>query len=303
MVKNSKFIINILLVMVLICQACGHSEEKTAVSGTSDSASCVLTSPEGNLRKDSESGLSSSTDRSSEDNADDDSSTTEISVNEEQENTEKETSDMTPEISSEDFYITTISDEIFARMKGKSYKDECNVPIEDLRYIHILHKNLEGSTKEGEMVCHEVIAQDLLEIFEELYLNNYPIERMVLVDDYDADDETSMTANNSSCFNYRCISHTTTISKHGLGIAVDINPLYNPYTKIVNGTRTVEPAAGVPYLDRDADFPYKIDENDLCYKLFIEHGFEWGGSWTNSKDYQHFEMPDSVAKELRAKYQ
>lgn len=308
MVKNSKFIINILLVMVLLCQACGHSEEKTAFSGTSDSASCVLTSPEGNLRKDSESGLSSSTDRSSEDNADDDSSTTEkstteSSVNEEQENTEKETSDMTPEISSEDFYITTISDEIFARMKGKSYKDECNVPIEDLRYIHILHKDLEGNTKEGEMVCHEVIAQDLLEIFEELYLNNYPIERVELVDEYDADDETSMTANNSSCFNYRCISHTTTISKHGLGIAVDINPLYNPYTKIVNGTRTVEPAAGAPYLDRDADFPYKIDENDLCYKLFIEHGFEWGGSWTNSKDYQHFEMPDSVAKELRAKYQ
>lgn len=308
MVKNSKFIINILLVMVLLCQACGHSEEKTAVSGASDSSSSVLTSTEGNLRKDSESGLSSSTDRSSEDNADDDSSTTEkstteSSVNEEQENTEKETSDMTPEISSEDFYITTISDEIFARMKGKSYKDECNVPIEDLRYIHILHKDLEGSTKEGEMVCHEVIAQDLLEIFEELYLNNYPIESMVLVDDYDADDETSMTANNSSCFNYRCISHTTTISKHGLGIAVDINPLYNPYTKIVNGTRTVEPAAGAPYLDRDADFPYKIDENDLCYKLFIEHGFEWGGSWTNSKDYQHFEMPDSVAKELRAKYQ
>ncbi|PWT29350.1 hypothetical protein CPT75_07595 [Butyrivibrio fibrisolvens] len=205
-------------------------------------------------------------------------------------------------ISSEDFYISEITDELFDRMKGKSYKDDCNVPREDLRYIHILHKNLEGNTCEGEMVCHKIIAQDLLEIFEELYLNDYPIERMVLIDEYGADDETSMTANNSSCFNYRVISHTTKISKHGLGIAVDINPLYNPYTKIVDGTRIVEPAAGEPYLDREADFPYKIDEDDLCYKLFIEHGFEWGGSWTSAKDYQHFEMPDSVADELRAIY-
>ena len=33
----------------------------------------------------------------------------------------------------------------------------------------------------------------------------------------------------------------------------------------------------------------KIDENDLCYKLFIEHGFTWGGNWNSSKDYQHFQ--------------
>lgn len=211
-------------------------------------------------------------------------------------------SDMDSTISSEDFYISEITDELFEKMQGKSYKDDCNVPREDLRYIHILHKNLEGDTCEGEMVCHKIIAQDLLEIFEELYLNDYPIERMVLIDEYGADDETSMTANNSSCFNYRVISHTTKISKHGLGIAVDINPLYNPYTKIVDGTRIVEPAAGEPYLDREADFPYKIDEDDLCYKLFIEHGFEWGGSWTRAKDYQHFEMPDPVADELRATY-
>lgn len=210
--------------------------------------------------------------------------------------------DMDSTISSEDFYISEITDELFDRMKGKSYKDDCNVPREDLRYIHILHKDLEGNTCEGEMVCHKIIAQDLLEIFEELYLNDYPIEHMVLIDEYGADDETSMTANNSSCFNYRVISHTTKISKHGLGIAVDINPLYNPYTKIVDGTRIVEPAAGEPYLDREADFPYKIDEDDLCYKLFIEHGFEWGGSWTSAKDYQHFEMPDFVADELRATY-
>jgi hypothetical protein len=189
----------------------------------------------------------------------------------------------------ESFYAIPIPDEIFAKMQGKSYKDDCTIPRDDLRYIHVLHKNIEGETLEGEMVCSKLIAEDLLEIFRELYDQSYPIEKMRLIDEYDANDELSMTDNNSSCFNYRTISHTNKISKHGLGIAVDINTLYNPYTKVVDGERIIEPAAGAPYLDRDAEFPYKIERGDLCYNLFIAHGFEWGGDWPDRKDYQHFE--------------
>ena len=187
------------------------------------------------------------------------------------------------------FYAIPIPDEIFAKMQGKSYKDDCTIPRDDLRYIHVLHKNIEGETLEGEIVCSKLIAEDLLEIFRELYEQSYPIEKMRLIDEYDANDELSMTDNNSSCFNYRTISHTNKISKHGLGVAVDINTLYNPYTKVVDGERIIEPAAGAPYLDRDADFPYKIERGDLCYNLFISHGFEWGGDWPDRKDYQHFE--------------
>lgn len=187
------------------------------------------------------------------------------------------------------FYAIPIPDEIFAKMQGKSYKDDCTIPRDDLRYIHVLHKNIEGETLEGEMVCSTLIAEDLLEIFRELYDQSYPIEKMRLIDEYDANDELSMTDNNSSCFNYRTISHTNKISKHGLGVAVDINTLYNPYTKVVDGERIIEPTAGAPYLDRDADFPYKIERGDLCYNLFIAHGFEWGGDWPDRKDYQHFE--------------
>ena len=191
--------------------------------------------------------------------------------------------------SDEAFYAIPIPDEIFAKMQGKSYKDDCTIPRDDLRYIHVLHKNIEGETLEGEMVCSKLIAEDLLEIFRELYEQSYPIEKMRLIDEYDANDELSMTDNNSSCFNYSTISHTNKISKHGLGVAVDINTLYNPYTKVVDGERIIEPAAGAPYLDRDAEFPYKIERGDLCYNLFIAHGFEWGGDWPDRKDYQHFE--------------
>ena len=81
-------------------------------------------------------------------------------------------------------------------------------------------------------------------------------------------------------------------------MAVDINTLYNPYIKEVDGKRILEPATAEKYIDRSKDFPYKIDKNDLCYKIFTEHGFEWGGDWENRKDYQHFEIPDQIVKIL-----
>ena len=180
---------------------------------------------------------------------------------------------------SKGFYVKKIDDEIFARIKGKSYKDDCTVPREDLRYLHVLHKDLDGKTHEGEMICNVYIAADLLDIFQKLYEANYPIEKIRLIDEYNADDETSMRDNNSSCFNFRFISHTNKVSKHGLGLAVDINTLYNPYVKVVNGKRILEPATAEKYTDRSKKFSYKIEKNDLCYKLFKEHGFEWGGEW------------------------
>ena len=188
-----------------------------------------------------------------------------------------------------DFYISKIPDDIFEKMQGKSYKADCTVPRDELRYVHVLHMGFDGQTKEGELVVNKAIADDVLAIFEELYQADYPIEKVELVDAYNADDEESMSHNNSSAFNFRFISNTTNISKHGLDMAVDINTLYNPYVKTVDGKLSIEPANATAYVDRSKDFPYKIDHDDLCYKLFTKYGFTWGGDWTHSKDYQHFE--------------
>ncbi|MDD6037350.1 MAG: M15 family metallopeptidase [bacterium] len=187
------------------------------------------------------------------------------------------------------FFISNIPDDIFEKMQGKSYKEDCTVDREELRYVHVLHTGFDGEIKEGELIVNEAIAEDVLEIFEELFRAKYPIEKVRLVDEYDADDESSMSDNNSSAFNFRFISHTTKVSKHGLGLAIDINPLYNPYVKTVDGKLSIEPANSTEYVDRDKENPYQIDHDDLCYKLFTEHGFTWGGDWNSSKDYQHFE--------------
>ena len=197
------------------------------------------------------------------------------------------------------FKISEIDSTIFSRIKGKTFKDDCTLPLEDLRYLNLLHKDIKGNTLNGEMICSKYISKDLIEIFTKLYKENYPIEKIRLMDEYNADDETAMRDNNSSCFNFRFISHTKKISKHGLGLAVDINTLYNPYHKIVNGKEIIEPSTAKEYLDRTKKFVYKIEENDICCRLFKEHGFIWGGNcWDDRQDYQHFEIPDDVVKKL-----
>lgn len=188
------------------------------------------------------------------------------------------------------FSINAIPDSIFALMRGRSYKSDCTIARSSLRYILCLHRDDGGRAIVGEMVVNKAIADDVLHIFRELFEGGYPIERMRLIDYWDADDERAMTANNSSSFNFRFISHTKKVSKHGMGMAIDINPLYNPYTKTLrNGTIIVEPAAGKAYLDRRRQFRYKITRGDLCHRLFRKYGFRWGGDWKTMKDYQHFE--------------
>jgi hypothetical protein len=187
------------------------------------------------------------------------------------------------------FTQSEITDEIFSRIQGKSFPEECTTSRENLRFLRVSHYNGEGEVCQGELICHHSIAEDLLDIFRQLYDARYPIERMVLIDEYDADDEASMAHNNTSAFNFRYISGTRRLSKHSLGLAVDINPLYNPYVRQRGGKTLVSPSGAAPYADRSKDFPYKIDRNDLCYRLFKAHGFTWGGDWKSSKDYQHFE--------------
>ena len=187
------------------------------------------------------------------------------------------------------FICQEIPDEIFDFMQGRSYKKGCNVPRADLRYLTILHRNIEGQTVVGELVVNKRISADILEIMRQLYDLSYPIERVRLIDYYDADDVKSMEANNTSCFNWRPQSGSASYSKHATGMAIDINPLYNPYYKCPYVNQTIEPAVAEPYMDRMWEFPYKIEEDDACYRVFTEHGFKWGGNWNSLRDYQHFE--------------
>ena len=193
-------------------------------------------------------------------------------------------------VGAQEFSAQPIPDSVFHRMQGRSWPEGCTIRRADLRYLRLTHVDAESKEHVGEMVCNKAIANDLIEIFKELYRQKYPIQRIRLIDDYEAVDERSMRDNNSSCFCYRKMSGTTKLSKHAMGMAVDINTLYNPYVRTgKDGRRIVEPATATKYVDRRKTFPYKIVKGDLLYRLFVQHGFKWGGSWRTMKDWQHFE--------------
>lgn len=193
----------------------------------------------------------------------------------------------------EGFYYEPLTDEVKERITGISYPESgCTVPYEDLAYVGLLYFDFDGEEQTGELICNQAVAQDMVEIFYELYQNDYRIERVRLVDEYAGDDTASMADNNTSCFNYRVVDGTTNLSKHAYGLAIDVNPYYNPYVvynKNGDGSTYISPPGSEVYADRSQSFPYKIDENDLCYRLFTEHGFTWGGNWNSTKDYQHFQ--------------
>ncbi len=189
----------------------------------------------------------------------------------------------------QDFYYEPLSDSIKARINGISYAEGCTVPYEDLCYMKILYVDFQGQTQSGELICATTIADDLVTIFYELYQAGYQIDKIKLIDEYGGDDTLSMEDDNTSCFNYRVVDNSTTLSKHALGRAIDINPFYNPYVTYPDGVKRISPEGSEDYANRSNDFPYKIDTNDLCYQLFIEHGFTWGGNWNSCKDYQHFQ--------------
>lgn len=187
-----------------------------------------------------------------------------------------------------EFYATYLNDEIIDTITGLSYPDTGTSPLicyDDLCLLHVTYVDFNNNNQPGELICNKSIAADLLDIFQELYENNYQIESIRLIDEFDADDERSMKANNTSCFNYRTVSGSDKLSNHSFGCAIDINPFYNPYV-----TKSgIQPEGSEPYADRTADFPHKITSDDLAYKLFTAHGFTWGGNYKSVKDYQHFE--------------
>lgn len=191
----------------------------------------------------------------------------------------------------EGFYCEKISDATKERMTGKSYHENDYVQFSDLRYIRVQHYDYNGKIKSGELVVNKKIAENTVKVFYELFQKKYPIQRMKLIDNYDADDETSMEANNTSAFNFRNASGATHLSNHAYGLAIDINPKINPYIK----GSTILPQNGKLYVQRDVSKckgKYRdnmIHKNDVAYKIFTKYGFSWGGNWNSLKDYQHFE--------------
>ncbi|MCB0991595.1 MAG: M15 family metallopeptidase [Acidimicrobiales bacterium] len=169
---------------------------------------------------------------------------------------------------------------------GSSWRPGCPVDPEDLRLIEVTHWNNSGQPVTGQLVAHESASADLVQVFRRLFDVGFTIERMELVQNYDGDDDLSMAANNTSAFNCREVAWRPGVwSLHAYGLAIDINPLLNPY---VSATRLLPPE-GAQYADRGLQVAGMIHGDGPVVEAFASVGWGWGGYWASGKDYQHFD--------------
>ncbi len=184
--------------------------------------------------------------------------------------------------------ISPITDQIFEQM-SYSWKDNNPVPIEDLRCISISYWGFDDEVHQGSLIIHEKVAEEVVEIFKEIFEAEFPIEKIMFVDVYKGIDESSAQDNNSYSFCSRPITGQVGVfSKHSYGLAIDINPLYNPYSR----GELLVPKTGAEYLDRKNNVKGMIHTDTICYQAFIKRGWKWGGDWQQSRGYvdlHHFE--------------
>lgn len=192
------------------------------------------------------------------------------------------------------FVSHEITEEVFQRIRGRSYQEGGETALSDLRYLKVLHYNFEHEMQVGELIVSAGLAEELCAVFQELFLAEYEIQSMRLIDDYwtgdgNSSDDASIQANNSSAFCYRAIAGREKLSRHAYGRAIDINPLQNPCVAYIDGIPSGYPAYSADFVERRQGVRHAITEDDICCSIFKEHGFSWGGDWSNPKDYQHFE--------------
>ncbi|MGC6509401.1 MAG: M15 family metallopeptidase [Myxococcota bacterium] len=182
--------------------------------------------------------------------------------------------------------IRSISPKLQTEMEGSSWEADCPVGPADLKHVHVLHWSSANEVRWGELIVATDTAELMVAVFKEIYYDRFLIPSMRRIDHFDASDDLSMAANNTSAFNCRKIKGTEVWSQHTYGNAIDINPLWNPW---VRGTK-VDPPAAEPFVDRAVTKPGMIQAEDVVVAAFKSHGWQWGGDWTGKKDYQHFSV-------------
>jgi len=166
-----------------------------------------------------------------------------------------------------------------------SWRPGCPVPIDDLRIVEVERFGFDGRVHHGEVIVRRDLAAGVRRVFRTLFEARFPIARMEPIDAFHGDDARAMAADDTSGFNCRWVTgHPGVWSAHAFGLAIDVNPLENPY---VTGN-AVAPRGAEPFADRSLNAPGMIHAGDVVVRAFAAIGWSWGGSWSTVRDYQHF---------------
>ena len=178
---------------------------------------------------------------------------------------------------------------------------DCPVPLSRLREVAVNYYDFNDHLHtDGKLIVLDAVAPQTITIFKELEKRHFPINKIKLTSDYNGNDEASMEDNNTSAFNCRPTTNKPNeFSLHAYGVAIDINPLQNPYigfSKTILGEAFILPKNATSYVNRMLHVPGSVE---AVVDVFAHYGFsEWGGSWSDRIDYQHFQVPRDQAETL-----
>lgn len=201
-----------------------------------------------------------------------------------------------------------IESEISSLKQSGVWESECPVSINRLRIVRLSYWDFEGQHHtDGEVMVLDAVAESVQQIFTTLYTQKFPLAKVHLMNKYHGDDAKSMEDNNTSGFNYRLIIGGSRISLHGYGLAIDINPIQNPFIQFPEdeGQKAIaiySPIRGREYANRlqhRSGKSFRPGMAEQVVTVFKENGFTvWGGEWDTPIDYQHFQVPRDVAEHL-----
>jgi D-alanyl-D-alanine carboxypeptidase-like protein len=179
-----------------------------------------------------------------------------------------------------------------AQLKAEGFwHASCPVGLSDLRLLTVSHWGFDGRAHTGQLVVNARAAGPLGRAFGTLYRLHFPIRHLRLADMYGPTRGRPRDGDVSGSFDCRqavpspCTGGrgTGTWSMHAFGLAVDVNPVENPY---VGCGQSRDPSAK-PYFHRSPHRRGMVTTRAI--EAFQSIGWGWGGSWAgDTKDYMHF---------------
>lgn len=157
--------------------------------------------------------------------------------------------------------------------------------LDSIVLLDVEYYSIDKKVHKGQILVNKAVVEDVKFFFNSLLEEKFPIKQVIPIVKYDWDDEASMSANNSSAFNYRFIAGTTRLSNHSFGRALDINPYFNPV--IYKDPPSISPK-GAKYIPGN---PGVFTAESKIVVEMKKRGWRWGGDWTSLKDNHHFDKP------------
>lgn len=181
--------------------------------------------------------------------------------------------------------VSPAPSEVIAR---STWQSGCPVSAAELAWVRVTFVGFDGARHTGELLVNASVASDVVTVFRALWQARFPLEEMRVTRPDELDAPPTGDGNNTGAFVCRAARGSTRFSEHAYGLAIDVNPFQNPYTK----GAVVLPELASSYVDRSDVRPGMVLADGPVVAAFARIGWGWGGAWSSLQDRQHFSLHD-----------